>query len=61
MSPSDAFPASESVPPEVLAIAVALVALWPEAALELESVPDQPSPWRTGARRWERATSHRWS
>ncbi|HTJ74293.1 MAG TPA: hypothetical protein VL337_02925 [Acidimicrobiales bacterium] len=54
MSPSDP-------PPEVLAIAVALAVLWPEASLELDPATREPSPWRTGGRRWERVTSHRWS
>ena len=54
MSPSDA-------PAEILAIAVALAVLWPEASVELDPVAREPSPWRNGGRRWERAKSHRWS
>jgi hypothetical protein len=57
MSPSD------QPPPEVLAIAVALAVLWPAASEELEAgaAADDPRPWRLAGRRWERATSHRWS
>ena len=54
MSPSE----PERVPPEVLAIAVAL-AVQLQAA---ESAGASPaSRWRWADRRWERDTSHRWS
>jgi hypothetical protein len=65
MSPSDA--TSEPAPahrpsPEVVAIAVALAALWPGAADGVvEGQVTEPSPWRWGGRRWERPTGHRWS
>jgi hypothetical protein len=54
---------SEQPPAEVIAIAVALAALWPDGLVEIDDAaePHEPSPWRTGGRRWERATSHRWS
>ena len=52
MSPSD------PVPPEILALAVALATVWEEAVTEQ---PEEPSPWRWGGRRWERPTSYRWS
>jgi hypothetical protein len=49
------------VPPEVLAIAVALAAEW-QAAEEAESPPeDQPRRWKWSGRTWERPASHRWS
>ena len=56
---------SEPVPPDVLAIAVALA-----VALEQEAVtvaaggaepPAEPSRWRWSGQRWERPTDHRWS
>jgi hypothetical protein len=54
---------SEPVPPEVTAIAVALVALWQAEGLGgVEAAPAQePSPWRLSGRRWERPTGYRWS
>jgi hypothetical protein len=49
---------SEQVPPEVLAIAVALALQWQAA----EAPPaEAPSRWRWADRRWERPASHRWS
>jgi hypothetical protein len=54
MSPSE-------VPPEVLAIAVALAAEW-EAAEAAEPLPeDPPSRWKWSGHSWERPASHRWS
>ncbi len=58
MSPSD------TVPPEVLAIAVALAVVWQDAeadAMDGSQQPAEPSPWRWSGRRWERPTSYRWS
>ena len=53
---------SERVPPEVLAIAVALAVAWQEAgAPEGGMPPAESSPWRWGGRRWERPASYRWS
>jgi hypothetical protein len=58
MSPSE----PERVPPEVLAIAVALAAAWPDAdAADVSPPARERSSWRWAGRRWERATSHRWS
>ncbi|MDQ3898150.1 MAG: hypothetical protein M3326_13070 [Actinomycetota bacterium] len=58
MSPSE----PERVPPEVLAIAVALAAVWPEAeGVEVPPAAGAPSSWRWGGRRWERPASYRWS
>jgi hypothetical protein len=52
---------SEQVPPEVLAIAVAL-AIEMQAAESAGAPPAEPaSRWRWADRRWERAASHRWS
>jgi hypothetical protein len=51
MSPSE-------VPPEVLAIAVALALQWEAAE---PPAPEEPSRWRWADRRWERVASHRWS
>jgi hypothetical protein len=49
---------SEQVPPEVLAIAVAMALQWQEA----EAPSAEPvSRWRWADRRWERVASHRWS
>lgn len=55
-----------ALPPEVLAIAVALAVLWPGA--DAAAVTDrqgaatsEPSPWRWGGRRWERPAGYRWS
>ena len=54
MSPSE-------VPPEVLAIAVAL-ALELQAAEGADHAAAEPaSRWRWADRRWERPASHRWS
>jgi hypothetical protein len=54
MSPSE-------VPPEVLAIAVAL-AIEMQAAESAGAPPAAPaSRWRWADRRWERPASHRWS
>ena len=55
MSPSD----PDRVPPEVLAIAVALALQW--QATEAPAAADPPSRWRWADRRWERGASHRWS
>ncbi|MDQ2826862.1 MAG: hypothetical protein M3Y04_07880 [Actinomycetota bacterium] len=54
---------SEPAPPEVTAIAVALVALWQvEELAGVEVAPVAvPSPWRMAGRRWERPAGHRWS
>ena len=55
MSPSD------PVPPEVLAIAVALATVWAESG-EPEVRPSvDPSRWRWGGRRWESPANYRWS
>ena len=52
---------SEPVPPEVLAIAVAL-AVQMQAAENAGPPPADPgSRWRWADRRWEQAASHRWS
>ena len=54
MSPSE-------VPPEVLAIAVAL-AVELHLAESAGPPPAEPaSPWRWAGRTWERDVSHRWS
>ncbi|HVL06661.1 MAG TPA: hypothetical protein VM388_11780 [Acidimicrobiales bacterium] len=54
MSPSE-------IPPEVLAVAVAL-AVELQAAESAGPPPAEPaSRWRWADRRWERDTSHRWS
>ena len=54
MSPSE-------VPPEVLAIAVALAAEW-QATEAAEALPDDPpSRWKRAGRTWERPATHRWS
>ena len=55
MSPSEQ---PDRVPPEVLAIAVALAVVWQEAPSE---TPREPDLWRWGGRRWERPASYRWS
>ena len=54
-------PSEPPVPPEVLAIAVALAAVWLEEGTA--EVPEQagPSRWRWGGRRWERPAGYRWS
>ena len=59
MSPSE----PGGVPPEVLAIAVALAVEWQAAEAEAggDIGAEAPSPWPQAGRRWERATSHRWS
>jgi len=49
------------VPPEVLAIAVALAAEWQAAEAEEGPEPELPRPWRLAGRRWDRPVSHRWS
>ena len=54
MSPSE-------VPPEVLAIAVALAAELLAAESADNGAPEPPDPWRWSGRRWERPASHRWS
>ena len=51
---------SEQVPPEVLAIAIALAAVWQEAQAP-EGPAAEPGRWRLAGRRWERTTGHRWS
>ena len=63
MSPSEP---SREVPPEVLAIAVALAADWQAAEAAAATAagaaePEGPSDWRWSGRRWERPASHRWS
>lgn len=50
---------SEPVPPEVLAIAVALA--FELAAGEAPAPAGAVSPWRLAGRRWERTAGHRWS
>jgi len=56
---------SEPVPPEVTAIAVALVALWQaeeEAGAGVTSSgAGDAGPWRMSGRRWEHPAGHRWS
>jgi hypothetical protein len=49
------------VPPEILAIAVALAVTWPDAEGPEAAPHDEPSPWRWGGRRWERPAGYRWS
>ena len=51
----------ESVPPEVLAIAVALAAELLAAESADGAAPERPDAWRWSGRRWERPASHRWS
>jgi hypothetical protein len=51
MSPSDA----KRVPPEVLAIAVALAVEWQAAEAAEGAAPEPASPWRWSGRQ------HRWS
>ena len=53
---------SDGIPPEVLAIAVALAVAWQEAETA-DGAPQEtePSPWRWGGRRWERPAGYRWS
>ena len=51
----------DRVPPEVLAIAVALAAEWQAAEAAEGAEPELPSHWRWSGRRWERPASHRWS
>ena len=63
-SPSEPAPAGAvgAPPPEILAIAVALAALWPGAQLAAEGAAvARPGPWRWAGRRWEREAGHRWS
>jgi hypothetical protein len=55
MSPSD------GIPPEVVAIAVALAALWAEQDPDAGSPTQEPEPWRLSGRRWGRPTDYRWS
>ncbi len=55
---------SEPVPPEVLAIAVALAVSLAEqagAGQPGDAERREPSPWRWAGRRWERPASYRWS
>ncbi|MDQ6726439.1 MAG: hypothetical protein M3066_09795 [Actinomycetota bacterium] len=55
---------SEGGPPEVAAIAVALVAIWQaeeRSAAEVMPPGERAGPWRLAGRRWERRTGHRWS
>jgi hypothetical protein len=63
MSPSEAAgaPSAAAVPPEVLAIAVALALEWQSAEAAAGVEPGPPSPWRWAGRRWERPAGHRWS
>ena len=55
MSPSEH---SQAVPPEVVAIAVALAAVWVEQQPQAQP---QTDPWRLAGRRWGRPASYRWS
>ena len=60
MSPSD------PVPPEVLAVAVALVVAQDrqqaqEGAPVATGEAGEPAAWRWDGRRWERPASYRWS
>ena len=57
MSPSE----RELVPPEVLAIAVALAVELQAAESAGPAAAGPASRWRWADRRWERAASHRWS
>ena len=57
MSPSE----KDRVPPEVLAIAVALALEWQAAEGAGAPPAEPPGRWRWADRRWERAASHRWS
>ena len=57
MSPSD----SESVPPEVLAIAVALALEWQAAEATEQVRAEPPSRWKWEGRQWHRTADHRWS
>jgi len=54
---------SEPVPPEVTAIAVALVALWQaEEMAGADAVPPgEAAQWRLSGRRWARPAGYRWS
>ena len=52
---------TEPVPPEVLAIAVALAVVWQEPAGPEGTPPQETSSWSWGGRRWERPASYRWS
>ncbi|HEX2047164.1 MAG TPA: hypothetical protein VHF27_05335 [Acidimicrobiales bacterium] len=54
-------PSERPVPPEVLAIAVALAVAWQDPAVPEEPAVREPSPWRWGGRRWERPAGYRWS
>ena len=56
MSPSR----SEAVPPEVLAIAVAL-AIEEQAAERADAPPAEADRWRWAGERWGRPAGHRWS
>ncbi len=60
MSPSSEH---QAVPPEVLAIAVAMAAEWQaaEAAAGRDAGREPPKQWRWAGRRWDRPTGHRWS
>ncbi len=59
MSPSERRPA---VPPEVLAIAVALAAEWRAAEEDAGAVTEEPlRRWKWAGRTWARPASHRWS
>ena len=49
------------VPPEVLAIAVALAAEWQAAEDAATPAGEPPSRWKWSGRTWERPASHRWS
>ncbi len=62
MSPFRGVSPPEGVPPEVAAIAVALVAIWQaeEQAAEVAPPGDAPS-WRLAGQRWERPAGYRWS
>ena len=52
---------SEPVPPEILAIAVALVTVWADEEPEAAGVAKEPDPWRLSGRRWGRPAGYRWS
>ena len=58
MSPSE--PAAD-VPPEVLAIAVALAFEWQAAEGQAAEPPAPANPWKWSGRREEHPTTYRWS
>ena len=52
---------SEPIPPEVMAIAVALAVLLGEDGAPGTAEAAPPSLWRLSGRRWERPAGYRWS